>query len=331
MPLATREQYAQMLDSAAAGQHALAAVNVTSSQTMHAAMRGFSEAGADGILQVTTGGASYLGGGVMLAGARGLAAMAQRVADHYPALIALHTDHCPPEHADAFLRPLLAEAVDRGARGEDPLFASQMFDGSSLPLEENLRQCDELLATCAKAGVILELECGVVGGAEDDVKAEDDSRLYTDSSEFLRVAEVLATGERGRYLLAPAFGNTHGLHATPAQLRPDILKDGQQVLADTHPGARFDYVFHGSSGSSTADIKAAIANGVVKINVDSQMQLAFSAAVAEHFEAHGHELRTSKAVFDPRSWGRAGEKAMAEAVAQACEEYGAVGKSLVSR
>ena len=330
MPLATREQYAEMLDRAAAAGHALAAVNVTSSQTLHAAMRGFSEAGADGIVQVTTGGASYLGGGDMLAGARGLAAMAREMAGRYPALVVLHTDHCPPELADRFLRPLIADAADRRARGEEPLFASQMFDGSSLPLEENLARCEELLDMCAAAGVILEVECGVVGGAEDDVAAVDDSRLYTDPSEFARVAEVLGTGERGRYLLAPAFGNTHGLHSTPAVLRPDVLREGQRVVAAAHPGASFDFVFHGSSGSSADDIGAAIASGVVKINVDSQMQLAFSAAVAAHFEEHRDDVRTSKAAYDPRSWGRAAEQAMAEAVARACVEYRSAGRSLAS-
>jgi fructose-bisphosphate aldolase class II len=322
-----------MLDAAAAGGHALAAVNVTSSQTLHAAMRGFSEAGADGIVQVTTGGASYLGGGDMLAGARGLAAMARATAGHYPALVALHTDHCPPEHADAFLRPLLAESIERRERGEEPLFASQMFDGSSLPLEQNLEICADLLATCQAAGVILELECGVVGGAEDDVSGEDASRLYTGEDEFLAVAEALGTGERGRYLLAPAFGNTHGLASVEAKLRPEILTRGQEALARAYGGARFDYVFHGSSGSSRDDVTAAIAAGVVKINVDSRMQLAFSSGVADHIEAHRDGLSGKaplKEAFDPRGWGRAGEAAMAEAVAQACEEYGAAGRSLAS-
>src|SRR4051812_48316202 len=300
MPLATRERYAHMLDAAAAGGHALAAVNVTSSQTMHAAMRGFAEAGADGIVQITTGGASYLGGGDLFAGGRALAAMAREVADGYPTLIALHTDHCPPEHADSFLRPLIAGSLERRQHGEEPLFASQMFDGSSLPLEENLRLCDELLALCAAAGVILELECGVVGGAEDDVKGEDASRLYTDTAEFLRVAEVLGTGERGRYLVAPAFGNAHGLSSAQAELRPEVLARGQEAVAAVHPGAAFDYVFHGSSGSAADDVRAAIGTGVVKINVDSQMQLAFSTAVGAHFDAHRSELQTSKSAYDPR-------------------------------
>jgi fructose-bisphosphate aldolase class II len=249
-------------------------------------------------------------------------------------LVALHTDHCPPEHADAFLRPLLDDAVARAERGEEPLFASQMFDGSSLPLDENLRICDGLLAKCDAAGVILELECGVVGGVEDDVHGEDAGRLYTEISEFLGVAEVLGTGERGRYLLAPAFGNTHGLNARAADLRPEILNSGQAALRDAYPGARFDYVFHGSSGSPQGAVHAAIANGVVKVNVDSQMQLAFSQAVARHVRENVDGIlpppgdAPDKSAFDPRSWGRAGEAAMAEEVARACEQYGAAGRSL---
>jgi fructose-bisphosphate aldolase class II len=334
MTLATRRRYGEMLDAAAAGSYALAAVNVTSSQTLHAAMRGFAEAGADGIVQVTTGGASYLGGGDMLAGARALAAMAREIAAGYPVLIALHTDHCPPAHADAFLRPLLDEAVARAERGEEPLYASLMFDGSSLPLGENLQVCAELLARCHAAGVILELECGVVGGAEDDVRGDDAGRLYTDVGEFLRVAEALGTGERGRYLLAPAFGNAHGFHPQPVDLRPEILRSGQDALREAHPGARFDYVFHGSSGSPLDKVQAAIANGVVKVNVDSQMQLAFSQAVARHVRGNLDGILAppgaapDKAAYDPRAWGRAGEAAMAEEVARACEQCGSAGRSL---
>jgi fructose-bisphosphate aldolase, class II len=335
MPIASRERYGEMLDAARTGRHALAAVNVTSSQTLHAAMRGFAEADADGIVQVTTGGAKYLGGGDMLAGAKAFAAMAREIAPSYRPLVALHTDHCPVEHLDAFLRPLLAESLDRARAGEEPLFASQMLDGSSLPLEENLRLCDELLATCAQAGVILELEIGVVGGAEDDVRSEDAARLYTDPSEFVRVAEVLGTAERGRYLLAPAFGNVHGLHDAPAELRPEVLAAGQRAIETVRPGARFDFVFHGSSGAPQAAVDEAIANGVVKLNVDTEMQLAFSQAVARHMTLHHDEVlpaesRTPlKDAFDPRSWGRAGETAMAEAVAKACERFGSAGRSVL--
>jgi fructose-bisphosphate aldolase class II len=334
MPLADRSRYSDMLDAAAADGYAYAAVNVTSSQTLHAAMRGLADARADGIVEITTGGASYLGGGAgMLAGARALEAFARKVADGYDVVVALHTDHCPPQHLDDFVRPLLADSLERVENGGEPLFVSQMFDGSSLPLEENLAISAELLATAGAAGVILEIEVGEVGGAEDDVEATGDSRLYTDAAEFHRVAEVLGTGERGRYLLAPAFGNAHGIRSAGAvELRTSVLHDGQAAMSE---GKRFDYVFHGSSGSPPDVVRAAIREGVVKINVDSQMQLAFSQAVAAHVDSHHAGLLPEagalpdKAAFDPRSWGRSAEAAMAATVVGACETYGSAGRTLL--
>src|SRR3954470_1760729 len=200
------EQYAAMLDAAARGGYAYPAINVTSSVALNAAIRGFAEAGSDGIVQLTTGAARYLAGasGDAARGARALAAFAHEVAEAYPVTIALHTDHCPPGELDSFLRPLLADSRARRDRGEPPLFHSQMFDGSTLPLEENLRRSAALLDECTAAGVVLEVECGVVGGEEDGVSAAGVAadRLYTSSADLLRVADVLGTGERGRYLLA---------------------------------------------------------------------------------------------------------------------------------
>jgi fructose-bisphosphate aldolase, class II len=209
-----------------------------------------------------------------------------------------------------------------------------MFDGSSLPLEENLRIADALLEECARAGVVLEVECGVVGGEEDDVRAGEGDRLYTTPDEMLRVAEVLGTGERGRYLLAPAFGNVHGRHEhLDVELRPALLREGRQALAEAHPGARFDYVFHGSSGYREARIAEAISHGVVKVNIDSDAQYAFSRAVADYLAPRAEALATGAAAktdFDPRSWGRLAEGAMAERVAQACETVGSAGRSLLA-
>ena len=231
MGVPTTEQYAAMLDAAAAGGYAYPAINVTSSVALNAAIRGFAEAGSDGIVELTTGAAAYLAGasGDAVRGARALAAFAHEVAAAYPVAVALHTDHCPPAQVDGFLRPLLAESAARRRRGERPLFNSQMFDGSTLPLEENLRRSSELLDVCRAAGVVLELECGVVGGEEDAVSAAGvpAERLYTTSGDLLRVAEALGAGERGRYLLAATFGNVHGVHAPGrVELRPEILRDG---------------------------------------------------------------------------------------------------------
>jgi fructose-bisphosphate aldolase class II len=325
------EQYAQMLDAAAEGGYAYPAVNVSSSETLNAAMRGFAEAESDGIVQLTTGGAAYTSGSAVgrgEVGARALAAFAHEVARRYGVFVALHTDHCPPEQLDTFVRPLLAESLRRREHPEPPLFNSHMFDGSALSLEENLRISSELLDECAWAGVVLEVECGVVGGAEDDVTGEAVARdrLYTTTEDLLRVARVLGTGERGRYLLAATFGNVHGIYAPgKVQLKPEILREGQVALAAAHPGARFQYVFHGSSGSSEKDLRDAVGYGVVKVNVDTDMQYAFTRAIADHVQTHGV---SEKEHFDPRSWGRAAEAAMANAVAERCALLGSAGRTV---
>ncbi len=337
VPLARPDQYAAMLDAAAAGGFAYPAVNVTSSQTFNAALDGFAAAGSDGIVQVTVGGAGYLSGGGnahALAGARALALMAGELAARVPVLVALHTDHCPPAQEESFLRPLIGASRERRAAGEPPLFCSHMFDGSTLPLDENLRRSAELLALCRDADIVLELEVGVVGGEEDGIGSDGAAGRYTTSDDLLRVARAVGTGERGRYLLAATFGNVHGLTAPGAvELRPEILRDGQQMLAREWPGARFDYVFHGSSGSAAEDLAAAVSYGVVKVNLDSEAQYAFTRAAAGHmFTEYDGVLMTDggvgrKGAYDPRAWGAKAQDAMAERVAAACGQLGSAGRS----
>jgi fructose-bisphosphate aldolase, class II len=342
MAIPTPSQYAAMLDAAADGGYALAAVNVTSSETLNAALRGFAEAGADGIVQVTTGAAEFLSGGAvadMALGARALAEYAHVLGDRYPVLIALHTDHAPPDKFDAFVRPLIDESRRRVGRGESPLFQSHMFDGSTLALDDNLERSAALLDELSPLGLVLELEAGVVGGEEDGIAGPDagQRQLYTTTEELLRVVDVLGAGERGRYLLAATFGNVHGVYAPGnVVLRPAVLHDGQLALAERRSGARFQYVFHGSSGSEPDDLRAAIANGVVKINLDTDAQYAFTRAVADHlFTNYDGVLRVDgdvgrKAAYDPRSWGRKAEAALARRVAEASELFGSAGRSLLS-
>jgi fructose-bisphosphate aldolase, class II len=337
MGIPTPAEYVAVLDAALDRGHALAAVNVTSSQTLNAAITGFADARADGIVQVTTGGAKYVsGGGDMAAGAKAFAAFAREVAGRAGVHVALHTDHCPPEHVDDFLRPLIEASRERVAAGGPPLFNSHMFDGSTLPLEENLRIAAGLLDECREIGAVLEVECGVVGGEEDgiggDVEAE---RLYTTTEDLLRVAEVLGTGERGRYLLAATFGNVHGVYAPGhVKLRPEILRDGQEALAAARPGARFAYVFHGSSGTPEHELAEAVRYGVVKVNVDTDGQYAFTRAIADHvLKQYDGVLRVDggvgdKRAYDPRAWGLKGEAAMAARVAEACRQLGSAGASL---
>ena len=167
MPIATPEVYVEMLDRAKAGSFAYPAINITSSQTIIGAIRGFAEAESDGIIQVSTGGAEYASGSTVkdkVVGAQALAEYAHHVAKGFGVNIALHTDHCPADKLDGYVRPLLAISEERVRNGRSPLFQSHMFDGSAVPLEENLSIAAELLERCAAANVVLEIQVGVVGG-----------------------------------------------------------------------------------------------------------------------------------------------------------------------
>ena len=339
MPIATPEQYAEMLSAARAQGYAYPAVNVTSSSTLNAALRGFAEAGSDGIVQMTTGGAKFVSGqaGDPAVGARALAEFAHVVADGCPVLIGLHTDHCTPPEADGFLVPLIEESERRRERGEGPLFNSHMFDGSSLPRAENLRQSREFLERCTAVDIVLEVEIGLVGGEEDGVVAHDASEaaLYSTPEDALAVVEELGRPD-GRYLLAATFGNVHGVYAdVNAKLRPEILGELQEAVVAQHGDeAAFNFVFHGGSGSSSAQIAEALSHGVVKMNVDTDMQYAYSRAVADHlFRNYDAVLKVDgrfgdKKAYDPRAWTKGAEASMAARVVEACADLGSTGRSL---
>ena len=335
MPIATPEIYAQMLDTAKQRGFAYPAINVTSSQTLNAALRGFADADSDGIVQISTGGAEYLSGAVkdMVTGAVALVEFAHVVAAKYPVNIALHTDHCPKDKLDGYMRPLVAISKERVARGEEPLFQSHMWDGSAVPLAENLRIAAELLAECAAAHIIMEVEIGVVGGEEDGVVGEINEKLYTTPEDALATAEALGLGERGRYILAATFGNVHGVYKPGnVKLRPSVLKDIQEAVGQKYGKEKpFDLVFHGGSGSSLEEIREAISYGVVKMNVDTDTQYAFTRPVADHmFKNYDGVLKVdgevgNKKTYDPRSWGKAGEAGMGARVTHACEDLMSAG------
>jgi fructose-bisphosphate aldolase class II len=336
MPIATPEAYAEMLDTAKAQSFAYPAINVTSSQTLNAAIRGFAEAESDGIVQVSTGGAEYLSGpGVkdMVTGAVALAAFAHEVAKKYNVNIALHTDHCPKDKLDAYVRPLLAISKERVARGEEPLFQSHMWDGSAVPLDENLQIARELLAEAKAARIVLEIEIGVVGGEEDGVDNEINDKLYTTTDDALAVAEALGLGENGRYLAAMTFGNVHGVYKPGnVKLRPEILKEIQDAVGAKHGKDKpFDLVFHGGSGSLESEIAAAVDYGVVKMNVDTDTQYAFTRPVVDHMLTNYHGVLKidgevgNKKTYDPRAWGKAAEAGMAARVVQACKDLRSAG------
>ncbi len=339
MPIATPEVYAQMLDRAKEQGFAYPAINVTSSQTLNAALRGFAEAESDGIVQVSTGGAEYLSGaGVknMVTGAVALAHFARIVAGKYPVHVALHTDHCPKDKLDSYMRPLAQISAERVARGEEPLFQSHMWDGSAVPLAENLQIASELLDLCTRAHVIMELEIGVVGGEEDGIVGAINEKLYSTPEDALATAEALGLGERGRYMLAATFGNVHGVYKPGhVKLRPSILKEIQDAVGAKYGKDKpFDLVFHGGSGSALEEIREAIGYGVVKMNVDTDTQYAFTRPVAGHmFTNYDGVLKVdgdvgSKKAYDPRTWGKAAEESMTGRVVEACQDLLSVGKKL---
>jgi fructose-bisphosphate aldolase, class II len=337
MPIATPETYAEMLDRAKAGAFAYPAINVTSSQTLTAAIQGFAEAQSDGIVQVSTGGAEYLSGSKvkdMVLGAEALAEFAHHVAKAYDVTIALHTDHCPKDKLDGYMRPLIKVSQERVAAGREPLFQSHMWDGSAVELEENLTIARELLEECAKAKIVMELEIGVVGGEEDGVANDINEKLYTTPGDALRVVEVLGkSGEVGRYLLAATFGNVHGVYKPGnVKLRPEILKEIQDVVGAKYGIDKpFDLVFHGGSGSELSEIRATLDYGVVKMNVDTDTQYAFTRPVAHHmFTNYDGVLKVdgevgSKKQYDPRAWGKAAEAGMAARVVEACQDLRSAG------
>jgi fructose-bisphosphate aldolase, class II len=338
MPIATPEIYAQMLDRAKQQGFAYPAINVTSSQTLNAALRGFAEAESDGIVQISTGGAEYLSGSVkdMVVGASSLAEFARVVAARVPVNIALHTDHCPKDKLDGYMRPLVKISQERVAKGLDPLFQSHMWDGSAVPLEENLDIASELLDACAQAHIIMEMEIGVVGGEEDGVVGEMNEKLYTTPGDALDVAEKLGLGERGRYILAATFGNVHGVYKPGhVKLRPEVLKEIQDAVAAKYGREKpFDLVFHGGSGSALEEIREAITYGVVKMNVDTDTQYAFTRPVAGHmFSKYDGVLKVdgdvgTKKDYDPRTWGKAAEQGMSARVVHACEDLQSTGTKL---
>ncbi len=342
MPIATPEVYAEMLDKAKANAFAYPAINVSSSQTLNAALKGFADAGSDGIIQISTGGAEYLSGPSvkdMVTGSVAFAAYAAEVAKSYPINVALHTDHCPKDKLDGFVRPLIAISQERVARGENPLFQSHRWDGSAVPLDENLVIAEELLSQCAAAKIILEIEVGVVGGEEDGIVGAIDDKLYTTPEDALATVAALGVGEKGRYMTALTFGNVHGVYKPGnVKLRPEILRQAQDAVIEKlalEAGSKpFDLVFHGGSGSLPEEIAAAVDYGVVKMNVDTDTQYAFTRPVAGFmFANYDGVLKVdgevgNKKAYDPRAWGKEAEAGMAARVVEACENLRSAGTSL---
>ena len=341
MPVATPEKYQQMLRTARDGGYAFPAINVTGTESLNGALAGFAEAESDGIIQISTGGAEFLSGTKvkdMPSGAGALAEFAHVVANRYPVNLALHTDHCQPEKVDTYIRPLLAQSRQRREAGSGPLFQSHMLDASMLPLEENLALCRELLDECLAVGVILEVEIGIVGGKEDAMDHEGvaKEKLYTTPEDMVRTAEVLGLPSDNLYLLAAVFGNVHGVYKPGAvQLRPSILRDGQEAMeAKFGAEGRHYLVFHGGSGSSLEEIRETLGYGVVKMNIDTDTQYAFTRPIADHmFSNYSGVLKVDgdvgdKNTYDPRSYLKKAEAGMSGRVVEACQDLGSAGRTI---
>ena len=340
MPIATPEQYAEMLATAKSSGFAYPAFNVSSSQTVNSVLQGLAEAGSDGIIQISTGGADYFVGQSVKArasGALAFAAFASEVAKNYPIKVALHTDHCPKDALDGFVLPLIEASEAEVKAGRGPIFQSHMWDGSAVPLGENVRIAADLLPRMHAIHSVLEVEIGVVGGEEDGVSNEAGEHLYTTLDDASAMVDALGFGENGQYMAALTFGNVHGVYKPGnVKLRPELLKEIQDGLEKRYgTGPRpLDLVFHGGSGSSDAEIAEAVANGVVKMNVDTDLQYAFTRSVA------GYMLRNYDGVlkvdgevgikkqYDPRAWGKVAEADMAKRVVQTTQQLGSAGKAI---
>ena len=340
MPVATPEQYAEMLDKAKTKGFAYPAVNVSSSQTINSVLQGLTEAGSDGIIQVTTGGADYFAGHTVknrAAGAIAFAKFATEVAKNYPITVALHTDHCPKDALDGFVLPLIAASEEEVRAGRNPLFQSHMWDGSAVPLDENISIAEDMLKRTRAINAILEVEIGVVGGEEDGVEHEGtNDALYTTVGDVTRVVEALGLGENGRYIAALTFGNVHGVYKPGnVKLRPELLGEIQAAVAAKHGTGEnpLDLVFHGGSGSTDDEIHEAVRNGVIKMNIDTDTQYAFTRSIAgSMFSNYEGVLKLdgevgNKKQYDPRAWGKVAESAMAARVVEATKQLGSFGQS----
>jgi fructose-bisphosphate aldolase class II len=331
-----------MLDAAQNGDYAYPAINVTSITTINGALKAFADKQSDGIIQISTGGAEFASGlnvKDMVLGAIVLADAAHQLASRYNVLVALHTDHCQPAKVDKFLRPLIQETARRRAEGRPNLFQSHMLDASELPLKQNMELSRDLLKLCTENEIILEVEAGVVGGEEDGMDHSDQpaEKLYTTPEDMLAVYESLKG--LGRYMFAATFGNVHGSYKPGAvKLRPDILKNGQNaVIAKYGKEAKFDLVFHGGSGTPVEEIRETLVYGVVKMNIDTDTQYAFSRPIVDHIlKNYDGMLKIdgevgNKKMYDPRAFLKKGEAGLATRLGQACDDLRSSGHTLFGK
>jgi fructose-bisphosphate aldolase class II len=339
MPVVNHAQYCQMLDNAKQNKFAYPAINISSSETINAALLAFKEANSDGIIQVSMGGGKFASGqavGSMVKGGIALAIYTHIMAEEYDVNIALHTDHCHPEYVESFLMPLIAETKKRRAAGLPNLFNSHMYDGSALPMDENIAESKRIMAECLSNDIILEIETGIVGGEEDghDTSGVAADKLYTTPEDMVMAAKEI--GSMGRFMLAATFGNVHGVYKPGnVKLTPSILKDGQAAVVNAlGADAHLDLVFHGGSGSELHEIHETLDYGVIKMNIDTDTQYSYTRPVIDHIMKHYDEMLKidgevgNKKFYDPRAYGKKGERGMADRIMRACDDLRSTGTSL---
>ena len=339
MPVVNYEKYCQMLDNAKQNKFAYPAINISSSETINAALLAFKEANSDGIIQVSVGGGKFASGqgvGSMVKGGIALAIYTHLMAEEYDVNIALHTDHCHPEYVDSFLMPLIAETKKRRAAGLPNLFNSHMYDGSALPMDENIAASKRIMSECVANDIILEIETGIVGGEEDghDTSNVAADKLYTTPEDMVMAAKEI--GSMGRFMLAATFGNVHGVYKPGnVKLTPTILKDGQTAVVNAlGEDANLDLVFHGGSGSDLHEIHETLEYGVIKMNIDTDTQYAYTRPVVDHIMKNYDGMLKiegevgNKKVYDPRAYGKKAERNMADRIMQACDDLRSTGTSL---
>ena len=340
---ALRELFGQCKEAGAA----LPAVNVIGSHTANAALQAAKTAGCPIVIQLSNGGAHFFGGKFLsnagekgaIAGGIAGAYHVRAMAEAYGVPVILHTDHAAKK-----LLPWIDGLLDAGEkhfeRNGQPLFSSHMLDLSEEPLHENLEICAKYLARMSKLQMTLEIELGVTGGEEDGVDNSDidNSKLYT------QPADVLASYDKlnsiGHFTCAASFGNTHGVYKPGnVKLTPVILKNSQVEIQKQRSTGKnpVDFVFHGGSGSSREEIREAVSYGVVKMNIDTDTQWAFTQPIKKYMDDKSPYLQSqlgnpegedkpNKKYIDPRGWLHLGEKGMAERLVVAFEDLGATGK-----
>lgn len=340
--VATGDEVQAIFKHAKENGYALPAVNVIGSDSINAVMETAANLNSPVIIQFSNGGAQFNAGkglsndgqkAAILGGIAG-AKHVHQLAEAYGATVILHTDHCAKKLLPWIDGLLDASEAHFKATGK-PLFSSHMIDLSEEPLEENIEICKGYLERMSKMGMTLEIELGITGGEEDGVDNSDvdDSKLYTQPEEVAYAYEELSKVSN-RFTIAAAFGNVHGVYKPGnVKLTPKILKNSQEYISEKYgvEHNHIDFVFHGGSGSTVEEIREAIGYGVIKMNIDTDLQYAFLEGVRDYIQGKSAYLQAqignpegddqpNKKYYDPRVWLREGEKTFIARLKQAFED-----------